>query len=57
MGEAKLGVFIQAVELLPSLKRPLLSIVDRLSAAAYAASRTGHNFYKIVVYILSLIHI
>ena len=49
MGVAQFCFCVQRIELSASRKRPLLAVVDRLSAAADAAARAGHDFDKVVV--------
>ena len=50
MGEAQFHILIQLIQILASFKRQLLAVVDRLAAASYAATGTGHDLYEVIVH-------
>ena len=48
MRKSEFKAFVQFIEFLASLKSKLLTVMDRLTAAADAASWTGHNLNKVI---------
>src|SRR5699024_6817117 len=54
MGITDFGMLIQEIQPFPAFKGPLLSIVNRLAAAADAAAGTGHDLYKVIVDLAAL---
>ena len=48
VGEAEFASGVQEVEVFGADLRHLAAFVDRLSAAAHAAARTGHDFNKVI---------
>ena len=48
VGETQIALGIQKIEILGADCSHLAAFVNRLSAAAYAAARTGHDFHKVI---------
>ena len=54
MGETKLRLLIQAIEVLSAIKGKLLAVVNRLAAASHTSSWTCHDFHKIIMHLTTL---
>ena len=54
MGTAQLALLVQLIEAFAALRRPFSFLMDRLSAAAYAAARACHDLNEVIVSLSAL---
>ena len=51
MGLTERTLFVQTIQLFATTASQLLTVMNRLTAAANAAAGTGHNLYEVIMYL------